>query len=285
MKRLKDAMVAMLRHGGRRASTQKSYCREMRRFLEWLGHDQPLRARRSDVVAYLEHKGDGSVCRRKMAHAALRFFYLHVANRPEVVAEIPWPHVRKSLRSGPPWSDVDMLLRAVADPVCRAVLCVIAAAGLRISEACALRVEDVRTERGADGCRLDRGVLFVDDGKGGKQRFAPLPPTLLRWLRRYFAAVRPTGYLFPNRSRTGHIDPDVVRRALRDACSRVGLAAVAPHQLRHTFATTMLERGADLPTLQVALGHERLSTTAGYTHVRRDRLAAMPDLLAKPLRA
>jgi len=74
-------MVAMLRHGGRRASTQKSYCREMRRFLEWLGHDRPLRASRADVVAYLEHKGDGSVCRRKMAHAALRFFYLHVANR------------------------------------------------------------------------------------------------------------------------------------------------------------------------------------------------------------
>lgn len=282
---LKDAMVAMLRHAGRRVSTQKSYCREMRSFLRWLGHDRPLRACRSDVVAYLEHKGDGSVCRRKMAHAALRFFYLHVANRPEVVTGIPWPRVQRSLRSGPPWSDVGRILRAVMDPVCRAVLSVIAAAGLRISEACVLRIEDVRTECDADGRRLDRGVLLVSDGKGGKQRFAPLSPTLLRWLRRYFAAARPVGYMFPNRSRTGHIDPNVVRRALRDACSRVGLEAVAPHQLRHTFATTMLERGADLPTLQTALGHERLSTTAGYTHVRRDRLAAMPDLLAKPPRA
>jgi site-specific recombinase XerD len=97
--------------------------------------------------------------------------------------------------------------------------------------------------------------------------------------------VRPAGALFPNRSRTGHVDPKEVRLALRDACRRAGLAQhVTPHQMRHSFATTMLESGVDLPTLQAALGHERLSTTAGYTHVRRDRIAAMPDLLAQSRR-
>lgn len=283
MKRFQDDMVAVLRHGGRRPSTQKSYCREMRRFLKWLGHDLPLRVSRAELVAYLSHLGEGSVCRRKMAHAALRFFYLHVVNRPEVVAGIPWPRVARSLRSGPRWSEVVKVLRAVPDPVCRAVLCVIAAAGLRVSEACALRVEDVQTERDATGRKLDHGVLLVRDGKGGKARLAPMPPTLRRLLRRYYIAVRPAGTLFPNRSRTGHVEPPKVRLMLRDACQRAGFTAhVTPHQLRHSFATTMLERDVDLPTLQVALGHERLSTTAGYTHVRRDRIAAMPDLLAKP---
>lgn len=282
MKRFQDVMIAMLRHGGRRPSTQKSYCLEMRRFLKWLGHNRPLQVQRSDVVAYLTHMGEGSLCRRKMAHAAIRYFYLHAVNRPEVVAEIPWPRMKRSLRSGPPWSETARLLRAVADPVCRAVLCVIAAAGLRISEACALRVEDVQTERDAAGRKLDHGVLFVRDGKGGNERFAPLSPTLLSWLRRYFAVVRPLGYLFPNQSRTEHIDPKMVRSELLDACSRAGLEKhVTPHQLRHCFATTMLERDVDLPTLQAALGHRRLSTTAGYIHVRRDRVAAMPDLLAK----
>jgi len=282
MKRFQDDMVAVLRHGGRRPSTQKSYCLEMRRFLKWLGHDRPLRVSRADTVAYLAHLSEGSVCRRKMAHAALRFFYLHVVNRPEVVAGIPWPRVGRSLRCGPRWSEAVKVLRAVSDPVCRAVLCVIAAAGLRVSEACALRVEDVQTECDVLGRKLEHGVLLVRDGKGGKERLAPMPPALRRTLRRYYVAVRPAGALFPNRSRTGHVDPKEVRLALRDACRRAGLAQhVTPHQMRHSFATTMLESGVDLPTLQAVLGHERLSTTAGYTHVRRDRIAAMPDLLAQ----
>lgn len=282
---LQDAMVAMLRHGGRRPSTQKTYCREMRRFLKWLGHDRPLRARRPDVVAYLGHLGESSVCRRKMAHAALRFFYLHAVNRPEVVAGIPWPRTRKSLRSGPRWHDVARILSELADPLYRAVICVVVASGLRISEVCTLRVEDVQTERDAAGRKLDYGVLVVREGKGDKERLAPLSPTLRQELRSYYAAVRPTGLLFPNQRRKGHVTHKQIRDALREACARAGLEKhVTPHELRHTFSTTMLEQGVDLVTLQEALGHERLSTTAGYTHVRRDRIAAMPDLLAQPRR-
>jgi site-specific recombinase XerD len=221
-----------------------------------------------------------------MAHAALRFFYVHVVNRPEVMAGIPWPRRKRSLRTGPCWADVDKLLGEVTHPVCRAVLLVIVSAGLRISEACALRVEDVQTERDEAGRKLDHGVLFVREGKGGKPRFAPLSPTLQLELRRYYAAQRPQVDLFPNRSKTGHITPKIVRRELRVACVRAGLEKVVrPHELRHSFATTMLERGADLPTLQVVMGHDRLSTTTGYTKVRRDRIAAMPDLLKPSRRA
>lgn len=280
---LQDDMVAVLRHAGRSPSTQKQYCREMRSFLRWLGHDRPLRVRRPVVVSYLAHLGKQSISRRKMAHAALQFFYVHVANRPAVVAGIPWPRVKRSLRAGPRWADVDKLLREVTHPECRAVLYVIAAAGLRISEACALRVEDVQTERDPAGRKLDHGVLFVREGKGGKQRLAPLSPTLRLELRRYYVVERPQGYLFPNQRRTGRIRPKIVRRELREACERAGLQkVVTPHELRHSFATTMLERGVDLPTLQVVMGHDRLSTTTGYTHVRRDRIAAMPDLLQPP---
>lgn len=283
---LRHDMVSVLRHGGRCPSTQKSYCREMLTFLKWLGHDRPLRVRRTDVVAYLAHLGKRSVCRRKMAHAALQFFYVHVANRPGVVAGIPWPRVKRSLRTGPRWAEADRLLRAVTHPVCRAVLYVIAAAGLRVSEACALRIEDVQTERDPAGRKLDHGVLFVREGKGGKQRFAPLSPTLRLELCRYYVAERPQVDLFPNQRRQGRITPEVVRRELRKACVRLGLGkAVTPHELRHTFATTMLEHGVDLPTLQEVMGHRRLSTTTGYTHVRRDRIAAMPDLLKPPRRA
>lgn len=280
--RLQDAMITVLRHGGRSQRTQQDYCGEIRRFLKSLGHDRPLRVSREDVIAYLDHVGGRSVYRRKMAHAALKFLYVRVVNRPEVIAGIPWPRIPRSLRCGPRWSEVLVLLRAVANPVCQTLLCVIAASGLRISEACALRISDVQPERDERGRKLDRGVLLVH-GKGAKERFAPLPTTLVHVLRRYFLAVRPADFLFPNRSRSGHVAPGTVRKALREACARRGLTqAITPHQLRHAFATTMLERGADLPTLQAALGHQRPSTTAVYLHVRRDRLAAMPDLLEKP---
>lgn len=283
--RLQDGMAAVLCHAGRSAATQQRYFSEVRRFLDWLGHDRPLRATRTDVIAYFGHLGDGSMSRRKMAHAALRCFYVEVVARPEVVAAIPWPRVPRSLLAGPRWSDVRLLLRAVENPVCRAALCVIAAAGLRISETRSLRVSDVQPERDDHGRKLDHGVLVVRAGKGGKERLAPLSPRLLTALRRYFMAVRPTDFLFPNRTRTGPICARTVRLALRQACRRCGVEVVTPHQLRHTFATTMLERGADLPTLQAALGHQRLSTTVGYLHVRRDKVAAMPDLLAPPPRA
>lgn len=280
--RIQDAMTAMLRHGGRCQLTQKRYCWEVRRFLDSVGHDRPRRVCRQDVITYLDHVGQRSVWRRKMAHAALQFLYVRVLNRPYVVAGIPWPRVPRSLRCGPRWPETLALLRAVADPLCQALLSVTAASGLRISEACALRICDVQTERDERGRKLDHGVLLVR-GKGGKERLAPLSATLLRVLRRYFLAVRPTDFLFPNRSRKGHVTPDTVRKALREACTRRELTkTITPHQLRHAFATTMLERGADLPTLQAALGHQRLSTTSGYLHVRRDRLAAMPDLMKTP---
>jgi site-specific recombinase XerD len=215
-----------------------------------------------------------------MAHAALRFFYVHVVNRPEVVAGIPWPRVPRSLREGPRMSELCRLIEAIEDPVCRAVVRVLAAAGLRISEACRLRVSEVRTDTDAQGRRSDTGVLFLC-GKGGKERLAPASASLVRELRAYCEQFRPKDFLFLNSRKTGPIHPRQVRDALRRAAQQCGLAqTVTPHQIRHAFATTMLERNVNLVTLQAALGHRHLSTTIQYLHVRRDTLAEMPDLLA-----
>lgn len=278
--RLQDSMISVLRHGGRASSTIRIYTYEVRRFFVWLGRNRPLTVRRPDVLRYLDELGRRSVSGRKMAHAALRSFFLHVLNRPEVVAHIPWPRVATPLRDPPRLTELRRVLRAVDDLRCRAALCVIVASGLRISEVCALRVEDVLVERDNNGNRASDGVLAVRHGKGGKGRFAPLSATLLRYLRSYARRVRPQGWLFPNRRGDGPIGPQTIRQALTQACARCSSPRWTPHVLRHGFATAMLEAGADLPTVQQSMGHKDVATTSIYLHVRRDKIAKMPDLLA-----
>lgn len=279
--RLQDSMISVLRHAGRAESTIGQYCFEVRRFFRWYGRNRPLLVRREDVLRYLGECGRRSVGYRKLAQAGLRAFFVTTLNRPEVVANIPWPRVPTPLRDPPRLAQVQVVLAAVDDLRCQAALRVIVASGLRISEVCALQIEDVVVGRDDVGKRADVGVLRVRCGKGGKGRLAPLPETLLHDLRDYFRQVRPKTWLFPNVRGSGPIDPLTIRRALTLACSRCSMPRWTPHLLRHGYATAMLEAGADLPTLRRSMGHKRIETTAIYMHVRRDRLAMMPDLLAK----
>jgi site-specific recombinase XerD len=277
----KSATLNVLRHANRSQSTQETYCRELARFFRCLGHTDLIRIQRERLIAYLAEIGGRSIASRKTAHAALRFFFVCVVNRPELMEGIPWPRQPRSLREGPRWTDVLRLIEAVPDPVCRAVARVMAGAGLRVREACALRITDVRPEKDAHGRFLDHGVLFVR-GKGAKERLAPLPPCLLQALRAYYEQFRPTDFLFVARRGRGRVTAEMVRRELRLAAARCGIEPVTPHQLRHAFATTMLERGVSIATIQSALGHRHLSTTIQYLHIRHDTLAAMPDLLKPP---
>ena len=132
--------------------------------------------------------------------------------------------------------------------------------GLRISEACSLRVDDI------DG---KRGLIHVRLGKGRKDRYVMLPERLYRVLRGYWARVRPTdGWLFPGRKPGTHLHQEAARLALKVAVQRAKLKKrVTPHTLRHSFATHLLELGTDIRIIQALLGHESIRTTMGYTHV------------------
>ena len=275
-----DAMITVLRHAGRCQSTQDRYCAEFRRFLDWVGTEFPMRIERSDVLGYLDEVGKTTPFGRRLAHASLRFFYVNTVNRPELVEGIPWPRQVPSLRQAPPWSDVVKLLQAVEDPVSHAATSVIAGAGLRVSEVCELQVSDIQTHRDHQGRALDSGVIVVRHGKGNKGRLAPLTPTLVQTLRTYYREVRPQEDLFTELKLGKRLTPRRLRKRLKEAAQQCGVVHYRPHELRHAFATTMLEQGVDLKTLQTALGHKRLTSTSVYLHIRRDRLSAMPDLLS-----
>ncbi|HSL51582.1 MAG TPA: site-specific tyrosine recombinase XerD [Candidatus Deferrimicrobiaceae bacterium] len=145
----------------------------------------------------------------------------------------------------------------------RAVLELLYASGLRASEALGLRIEDVNFAAGY--------VMVV--GKGDRQRLVPAGARALDWMRRYLTTVRPRlvrrecPAVFLNRS-GGTMSRQALWGLVRRAARRAGLrAAVSPHTLRHSFASHLLERGADLRSVQAMLGHADISTTQIYTHL------------------
>ena len=122
----------------------------------------------------------------------------------------------------------------------------------------------------------ERMVIHIRKGKGGKDRDVPLCPKLLETLREYWRWKKPKTYLFPGSSRhreqSNRSRPNCLVR-LRGSRSPAGIKKrVAPHMLRHSFATHLLEDGADLPTIQILLGHADLEATSIYLHLSRRHL-------------
>ena len=155
--------------------------------------------------------------------------------------------------------EVVRFLEAVSSLKTRAALTTAYAAGLRASEVVGLKVADI------DSGRM---VIRVEHGKGGKDRNVMLSAQLLGILRTYWRLARPQHWLFPGRDETKPIDVQVLHAACRSARAAAGLTKrVTVHTLRHSFATHLLESGADIRIIQVLLGHDNLSSTARYTRV------------------
>ncbi len=155
----------------------------------------------------------------------------------------------------------------------RAMLETLYATGLRVSELVALRLDDVYLDAGYVRCL----------GKGRKERIVPLGRSAARWIVRYLKKGRPQisskpgPWLFPNRLGT-RMTRQRFWQILRSCGIKVGIGrSLSPHVVRHSFATHLLERGADLRSLQLMLGHSDIGTTQIYTHVSRERLRRIYD--------
>ena len=193
----------------------------------------------------------------------------------QVTLETPWtdeyfPRVRRAHKLPVVLSQEEVL--AFFDHVpglkYRAALMTCYGAGLRVSEAVALKVSDIDSQR---------KLLRIEQGKGRKDRYAMLSPRLLDVLRRYWRAARPDrdGYLFPSWRKDKHLSTASLQTACREAALRAGIhKRVTVHTLRHSFATHLLENGTDTRIIQVLLGHSRIDTTARYAQVSPQVVAA-----------
>jgi len=198
----------------------------------------------------------------RTALAAIKFLYRVTLKKPFEVEAIPHPKRATRLPNILSGTEVVALLGAVRVPKYKAILSTLYGSGLRISEACHLRIEHIDSRR---------GLINVVNGKGGADRSTVLPKKLLEQLRAWWTLERPKEFLFPGKGDRAHVEPDAVRTALRAALAQTQIKKhVTPHVLRHSFATHLLEIGVDITIIQAMLGHRLIATTTRYAQVRAD---------------
>ncbi len=271
--------------------TRRAYLSDVRQLSEFLGpRSKPDRVDAADVRAFLaeRHRSQApSTLGRKLA--SIRAFFRFLVREGERVADptvgIPAPRTPRALPSPLAVDDCHALLEAGAGEAAdtpaelrdQAMFELLYGAGIRVGELVALDVRDFDEHR--DEVRVW--------GKGGKERVVPVPGEAKRALHRWLDTRRHAGVraepLFPSlRVRKGaaprRLDPRDVRRRLRRRALEAGvLERVHPHRLRHSYATHLLDMGADLRAIQELLGHASLSTTQKYTAVSAERLVAVYD--------
>lgn len=258
--------------------TLRAYHTDLRQFREFLAAAGEADLAAVDArairawLARLHARGlDPASIARKLAavRSWLRFLTRRGVLPRNPARDVRGPRLPRKLVAFLPSDELDTLLEArAADARDRAMLELLYATGLRVSELAGLELEDV--DRGQ---RLVRVV-----GKGGKTRIVPYGAEAARALEAYLQRRGESpGPLFRN-ARGARLSARSIRERVRRRARAAGLARrVTPHTLRHTFATHLLDAGADLRLIQDLLGHSRLSTTQRYTHVGIDRLLRVYD--------
>jgi integrase/recombinase XerD len=274
------------------AHTLESYARDLRALARFAaGRKTRLVALdRHALEAFVRGQMTAGLSPRSVARAvaAVRGFYRflvvdrHLGQSPAEDLRPPraWPPLPTCLSV----EQVDELLmqpevstpRGLRD---RAMIELLYATGMRVSELIAIRAVDLR---------LDAAYLTCM-GKGNKERIIPIGDEATAWVRRYQRDARPA--LVANKKTADRAAPRLFVNARGGPLSRVGFwkilkaygrragltPSLSPHVIRHSFATHLLERGADLRAIQMMLGHSDLSTTQIYTHVLEARLRAIYD--------
>lgn len=263
-------------------NTLSAYRSDLQGLAKWLAQQQIelISAGRADLLGYLQLRVERGAKPRSSARllSSIRRFYRYLVRErllsEDPSARIDAPKLGRSLPKSLTENEVEALLDAphtgeslgLRD---RAMLEVLYASGLRVSELITLTLPQVN---------LQQGVVKVI-GKGSKERLVPLGEEALSWLERYIREARggmlgaiQTEVLFPSRRGSA-----MTRQAFWQLIKRYALQAginkaLSPHTVRHAFATHLLNHGADLRVVQLLLGHSSLSTTQIYTHVARERL-------------
>ena len=261
-------------------NTLEAYERDLRKYFHFMKAKSVDDISRTDVVSFQARLSAEGIATPSVARSlsAIRGFHKYLMldglahMDPTVNIETPrgWKRLPKALSS----ADVDSLLNQpdLSAPIGlrdKAMLELLYATGLRVSELVGLRIPDIN---------LERGFLIVM-GKGSKERAVPMGEIAITAIKQYLAGARQTllngkdsDLLFISSKRRG-ITRQMFWERIKFYTIKAGIEkCISPHTLRHSFATHLLDNGADLRAVQAMLGHSDISTTQIYTHVSRERL-------------
>jgi integrase/recombinase XerD len=241
----------------------------------------PLTVDEGHILGFLQHVGELGLSAQSQARmlsglkAFFKYLLLDDVIRHDPAQRVGGPKLGRKLPDTLSYPEIEQLLAAIdlsspAGPRDRAALEVLYSSGLRVSELLDLRLTD---------CYFDSGFVRVT-GKGNKTRLVPIGPDAIRHTRLYVEHTRTQldiqkgdeDTLFLNRRGT-KLSRITVFTTIKALAAAVGIQkAISPHTFRHSFATHLIEGGADLRAVQQMLGHESITTTEIYTHLDRDYL-------------
>jgi integrase/recombinase XerD len=274
---LRQRMLEDLRVRNFSPTTQRAYIYAVARFAQHFGKSPELLGP-EDIRAYQLHLLSKQLAWStfKVSVCALRFLYGVTLGKDWAVRHIPYPRQPRKLPVILSLAELQQFFEAIPNLKHRAALMTAYAAGLRVSEVVALKITDIDSQR---------MVIRIEQGKGGKDRYVMLSPRLLMLLRTYWKTVRPKEWLFTGYKPNQHLSVRALQVVCHNAWQNSGLTKpVTMHSLRHCFATHLLEKGTDLRTIQLLMGHRSLATTGRYLSVAASSIcstASPLDLLAE----
>jgi site-specific recombinase XerD len=251
--------------------TQQSYIRAVSRFAKYLGRS-PDTATAEDLRLYQLHLVDEgtSPITLNATITGLKFLFDVTLGHGDVLAKMQSVRVPHKIPVILNKQEVARLIACAGNLKHQTALAVAYGTGLRVSEVISLKVSDIDSQR---------MTLRVEQGKGGKDRYAMISPILLERLRVWWRVARAQGkmlnggWLFPGLDPIDSLSAKQLNRAIHEAATLAKIdKRVSMHTLRHSFATHLLEQKVDIRVIQVMLGHKKLETTALYTQVATEVL-------------
>jgi site-specific recombinase XerD len=255
-------------------STVEAYVSALRDFAKYFKRppDQlgPDHIRQFQLYLLRERKLAINTVKQRMA--AIQFFFARTLKRPYLRDDFPYPKSPQRLPAILSQEEVTRLIDSASNLSHRAMLMTLYSTGVRRAELVHLKIGDIDSKR---------MIIHVRQGKGSKDRDVPLSTKLLDTLREYWRWAKPKNYLFPGQG--GENEPlttKAVWHACQAAARRAGIPKkISPHCLRHSYATHLLESGADLRTIQLLLGHADIRHTTVYLHLSQRHLHAVANPL------
>jgi site-specific recombinase XerD len=266
-------MIEDMQLHGYAAKTQEAYVGAVRGLAKYYKRS-PEEITQEEVRAYfLWLVKERGVARSTLTiHlSGIKFLFEKTLKREWGVFHLVRPQKRKKLPVVLSSEETKHLLSLVRMPKSRMALTIIYACGLRLNEGLHLRLQDIDSQR---------MLIWIRNGKGGKDRYVPLPERLLELLRAYWKLHKPSSYFFFRKDKNTALSDTSLQHTFKAALRESGIRKAASiHTLRHSYATHLLERGIDLRVIQELLGHKSPQTTAIYTHLTDKSFRTLTETL------